>query len=572
MAGMTVPDLSIGSVQAEPLAGRAIPRLPDGVSADAFGESLGQAIDHSAEALQQHQQKVQLDADRTRVTDAKATLESGIVDLTHNPQTGALTKQGSDAISLGPQYLPQYDAQVSKIREGLTGKRQLQAFDQIAAERRSALTQTLDTHEYQQTQVYQNEVDKRGIASAQTLASSNYTSPDALQQARSDIVDIAHNSAERTGVHYSDPEGKKFIDQTVAQNLAGMHEQVLHSMLADGRIEQADQYWNANRGELGNQALPIRNMIDSQMHQKTATGDALKLALDVKGQTTDIGQQERILDQRFKAGDINADVHDMALQKLRADNAQRRSEQTESDRYFMGQIFDLKQKNPNVSITDLSPSQQSYMKARGLGPHVTALLKEGPVVDDSKLFNDQMRMSAEDPSGFAKQDMSIYRGQLTQPHWDHLVGLQTSVNRQDIAAMDQAKVLHNTVTDIKSGMAAAGLDLNPKPGAKADALNQFEASLRDSLIAAQNTKKAPLSRDEARQIGLGLLKDQTLSGTGFLFDTHKPVWQMTPEERAKSWTIPDDDRKQITEALTKRNQPVTEDAIQRLYKYAQGVR
>jgi hypothetical protein len=61
----------------------------------------------------------------------------------------------------------------------------------------------------------------------------------------------------------------------------------------------------------------------------------------VKGQGGDIAGQEKALDDQFKAGTINAEVHDMALQHLRADNSQRRSEQAESDKAMIGTVWDI---------------------------------------------------------------------------------------------------------------------------------------------------------------------------------------------------------------------------------------
>ena len=73
-----------------------------------------------------------------------------------------------------------------------------------------------------------------------------------------------------------------------------------------------------------------------------------------------------------------------------------------------------------------------------------------------------------------------------------------------------------------------------------------------------------------------MLKDRALSGTGVfgtsIGQTRKPVFEMTPAERAAPWEIPPADRAQIIEALKAQGKPVDEATIQRRYKFVNGVR
>jgi hypothetical protein len=82
-------------------------------------------------------------------------------------------------------------------------------------------------------------------------------------------------------------------------------------------------------------------------------------------------------------------------------------------------------------------------------------------------------------------------------------------------------------------------------------------------------------REQARAITLGALKDQALSGTGYfgttIGQTHKRVYEMSPDERAAPWAIPATDRQQITDSLKRQGLPTDEATIQRVYKTSQGV-
>jgi hypothetical protein len=237
----------------------------------------------------------------------------------------------------------------------------------------------------------------------------------------------------------------------------------------------------------------------------------------------------------------------MALQKLRADLAQRRSEESEEDKRVLGQVWKIRQGNPNATVADLPPSVVAYTQARGLGTHVDSILSQSNVMDDSRLYADLMSKSGNDAEGFANIDLTKFSGSLTQAHWNHLVEIQRSINKADTRAVEITKLQTQTVQNVRADMRAAGLDTGAKPGTNAaEKLAQFETSLHDTLVAENEARrvanKPPLSRDEARTLALGLLKDQALSGSGFLWDTHGPTYSVVDK-------IPAEERESIRQKL-----------------------
>jgi hypothetical protein len=284
---------------------------------------------------------------------------------------------------------------------------------------------------------------------------------------------------------------------------------------------------------------------------------------------------------RFKAGKIDADVHEMALQHLRADNAQRRAEQGESDKAMIGQVWDLARKGG--SITDLSPSQLAYVKQRGLGVHIDQMFKRADEATSTTASSTATSCACRPRTRPLREDGPVHVvGSLTKAHWNHLVGMQTSINRGDVKALDQRRSMHDAVQDARAQLLAAGHQ--PEPQAehrRGQAARPVPGVLYDALTTAQpdwQDKKLTRAqmRDEARKLTLGMLKDQALSGSGLLRhqrgpDAHAGV-EDDAEQRAAPWDIPQAERQQIVQALQKRGMPVTEDAVQRAYKLAQGVR
>lgn len=521
--------------------------------------------------------KQQADVNEGAVKDAHAQLVSSVSTVLHDPNTGFMNQLGKNAVDGYTNVQDTLSKLPENISAGLENDVQRKMFNQAAAITINSAISQAQQHSGQQTTKYELDSSQaRANASADAAVRSYNPIPGAdnslyRQSITTQQIEL-ESQADKLGITGKE---KELYVQHGADGKSGMaatYTQLVSHLLDNNQTQAAKDYLNQMSDQL---PIAVRDKLSEIIKVGQTKDDALGLAIDLKKHGT-IDQQEKSLDDMFKSGKITPEVHEMALQKLRADNSQRRSEQSENDRAIIGQVWDMSHKGQ--SLADLPTSTLNYIKTRGLGPQVDAIFKrDGEEQNDSKMFSDLSRMSADDPSGFVKMDLSTMSGQLSKSHFNHLIDVQTGINRQDIKAMDANKLVHDTIANTKSSLLAAGINLNVKPGtADADRLDQFETSMRDSLIAAQaNKKDAPLTRDEARNIALGILKDQALSGTGYFNDsfgvTHKPAWQMTPDEKAANWKVPDADRTQIIQSLNKNGIKPTEQAIQRAYKMSKGV-
>lgn len=505
----------------------------------------------------------------------------------------------------GKNALDSYDAAAKKIGEipqeltdGLTNPAQQQLVKHTAEMRALAAKGQLDAHKLQQASVYEDAASQTRIKVAQDSAATafnpvtdapaakfdheNPTANTAYQQYLQTIRSEAEDRADRKGLN--DPDLRAaFVKDSMAKayvNTLGHLIDKKGGTPADMKVAQG--YFDAVKDEL---PVEQQDKIRAVLEEGAAKDKAIDLAITL-GAKGGLSSQKKILDGMKTNGEINGTVYDMALQHLRATDSDRRVAQGEADHSLLGNVWDIARNGGK--ITDLSPSQLAYIKQRGLGTNIDAIFKQaepggaaGP--DDSKLFSDLSRMSAENPAGFIAMDLSTMSGQLSQAHWNHLVGVQTSINRQDVKGMEANKVVHTAIQDVKASLLAAGFDLTPKEGSEsAKNLEKFDANVRDQLIAAQTTwqerKLNPAQiREEARKIALGALKDETLTGTGFsvngstYFQTKLPIWKMSSEQRTAQWDISDADRTRIKAQLTAGGMPSSEANIQQYYKLEKGV-
>lgn len=191
-----VPTDEVGTVQQEPIAGRAIPRFDDSASPAEFGAGVGEGLEQAASHVQQMQDR----ADRSAVMALNTQATNTKNQLLFDPQNGAFGKLGANAINLPGSYEPQFDEAMQKIGQGAANPRQQQAFQQHAADERNQFSLLLNRHEYEQQQIAQDEIYKNAIASQAKNAELNYNSPSIVQQSKHAIAMLTDDYVGRKGL------------------------------------------------------------------------------------------------------------------------------------------------------------------------------------------------------------------------------------------------------------------------------------------------------------------------------------------------------------------------------------
>jgi hypothetical protein len=563
---------------------------------------LGQGMQKAGDELMAEATRQQININEAAAKDYDTKLMAGVQSVlygTPDAPGGYLNTKGKDAIDAFDAAAKTLGQLPQDLAKDLQNPAQAELVKNVAQQRIQSAIVHATTHRSQQSDVYVKTTGELRMKTAQDNAalaynpisdtpafdSENTASP--YQQYLATVQAEARELAMRNGV-----TEEKDVNAVVRDATAKAYMGTLAHLIdrkggnsADQKIAQA--FFDAVKKEL---PAADQDKVRSVLEAGAQKDEALTLALKIKGSISDIAAQEKALDDKFAAGDIKAEVHNMALQYLRADNSQRRSEETEADKAFIGKVWDTARKGGTLG--SLQPSDIDFIKRRGLGTQVDLIFKReerarkgDDSIDDTRLWSDLMRQMGDDPAGFASVDLFKVAPQLTNSHYDYLLKAQAGITRKDAraaAAVDAQKIATQAVTDTKAQLLASGFNLSPKPNTEAAKnLDTLTASLYDAVTKAQvdwADKKltAPQMREEARKITLGMVKDQALAGTGYFGTTigqkHKPVWKMTPEERAAPWDIPDNDRKSIADKLKAGGLPITDDNIQTYYKLSQGVR
>ena len=266
---MPLPDYQ-ASVEATGLPGRPYPRFPDYVSPEETGASIGEGIENAGSVENSVFQKQQAAAKvaenkaiETQVTDAHNQLQTLNLGLTHDPQTGAFTKQGKDAFGLTGQYLPQFESGAQQIIANTPNPAAQAHVQQAVDQFRTHLTEQLDAHELEQHKQFDLRTTQSSIKLAQQAAAENYNHPDIVASNHDTIAFSLGRLAKQQG--WSDDQ----LAEAKQESFSSMHSDVIDRMLADDKPQMAQHYLDTVKDEMdARTAWSAARTIDAHVKEK----------------------------------------------------------------------------------------------------------------------------------------------------------------------------------------------------------------------------------------------------------------------------------------------------------------
>lgn len=236
------------SLNAEPMTRVDAPELKDFTGEEIKG--LGTAVMGAGDATIKIGQRLQRDYDIAQAKAADNQLASFDENLLHDPDTGYLGKLKKDAIDTRTDVLKSRQDAYDKINDGLDNDVQRMMFDKTARLRTQHTQQLIDAHAMNQVKAYQHDELQAGLNVAIDAAVRNYPgwnqqdSQFSLEKAR--IEASVNGIADNAGVP-RDSDQHKEMQQAA---LTKVHTMVLDQMIVDEQPKQAQEYFDANKGQI----------------------------------------------------------------------------------------------------------------------------------------------------------------------------------------------------------------------------------------------------------------------------------------------------------------------------------
>ena len=541
-------------------------------------QKLGQQMVSAGSAFGEVAVKMQADVNEAKVKEADNAIADSIREVLHNPETGYLTQTGKAAIDSYKPAAEAIDKTLKSAGEGLENDAQKRMYAEVAMRRRQQALGMAETHVAQQTKQYNidatvaristNEKDMVAAAPAWKVPGSAYAIADATRR-----QEIEHLVEQKVGAN-ADPAIKDMarLEYNTRANVA-----VINDMLSRHQPKDAQEFFAAKMREIDPEKHDeIRKSLETASRQQNVLTYSDKLFASVKGYD---GQMKQV-QADFDAGKIDAQEREAIEHRVDHKRQTALSRQAEGEKWALGQAYDFLQKNPGKTADDLPPN--IYRSVLVHLPSLNSFVKaEGKVTTDPQTYYGLRSMAANSPEQFASIDLMASRSKVSESDWRHLVELQGQISKGDAKAMQQQRMLSGTLKSINAELAAAGIDVTPnantdKGKKQAEELAKFNNSLLQALDAKQTEVKRPLTFDEARQVGLGQLKQGWLQGSGIFFDDKKMAYQVTAEQAAKTpfittryGDIPVSARKEIEDSVKRsKGARATNAEVERIYQRA----
>lgn len=520
-----------------------------------------QGLQKQAIDLFQEQKK---NADQVAVLDADAQFRDKQNDILYNQQTGVLNKQGKDALGITEEASPKLRQAMGNIQDSLSDPAQKAAFQRMAQSRLEESDKIMQVHSRQEFQKYDTNLTDSSVDNEKNTAIQNYTDPDAVKLS----ISRANAMFEDYGSRHGMPD--EWVKDKQASITSNIQSGIITRMLDNGNDVQAQQYYKANKQDIsGDQVAAVEKQLEigstrgeslrradsiyNKLPDDATIGDAYDVTANIRDPKIRVATEER-LDKLFSI--------DAQSERQDKENA------TESATNIVAQSGDIHQV-PVETLSKMSPNA-----ILGLSRYAKSVTN-GYVQNDPNVYYkyETMATSKDDQTTFMNRNLQELRPALDDQHLNALIKLQQSLREKKGANSPELDDLRTQQSVVNDALGKIGIDpLNADDKANWTQANQFRDDVQrqiDNFKTQNNRSPVP---DEIQGMTDNLLVN-SITSRG-LWNSTSPSFQV-PANQPLQYDydqIPQNDLKQIRQALSSRGIAPTQSKIVDVYTQAQSRR
>jgi hypothetical protein len=538
-------------------------------------QELGQGLMKAGNAATQIAISAAEEAKRTRVADGMNKYVTGAtgLELEARQFRGRSALERPDGAALPDEYGKKLEDLAREIEQGLGNEAQKREFRMQAAPFGQRLRKSLSEHMVHQQRTFDKETDLATIETAQNRGALLWGDKKAVEEATGAIDFTLGQMAQREGWDDKIKEAKRI------EALSPMHGAILKSMIDIGKTDEARAYYEQNSAGMGLQlrANVMHAINTAEVDTRTQAG-AADLWAKHGGDITAALSEARTA---FAGKD-----EDGVVTRLKTYAHEAEAAKTQAAKQNSSTAWSLVVGTPSLSAIPKTlwaglPGEEQrqikdWVQAKARQREAEA---KGKFETDMQVYYGLRQMATENPSAFANLNLMKSSPYLKDNDLKHLMELQSQLSRSDARAMEQQRVVKNTLSLVKADAASVGIDLTPddRHPEKAKETAAFLARLTMSLDLAQAQKGQPLSSDEARVIGRNALRQEFEQGSGvFGFFQGKKLGYQIPDDRRDRFVVKpfadigEADRQRIETRIRADGRQPSPEEVERVY--SRGVR
>jgi hypothetical protein len=495
-------------------------------------------------------------ANQTALLKASNALSDWKNQRLYDPNGGALTIRGENAMPLPEQIRDEFDKIAGDLEAGLGNDDQKAAFQRMRSQEWQGIDLQVRRHVFGEMQEFRAGELKSHVENSVQAAMQNALDPRMVRVELEKAVTAIRTNGPTLGL------GPEMIEAQVRAVTSQTHVGVIGQLLAKENDKAASAYFEATKGQIeGTQLDNVMKALD----EGTARSESQKAADEI------IRAGGTLTQQREKARQIDdARLRDLVEQRIEHNAIVSEREEREAAEASMRQGYDVIDRTGDV--TAIQPVQwASYSGATRSAMLSYARQKAAgtPIQTDLPTYYALMQQAADTPEIFTSQNLLNYRHKLDDVEFKQLAGLQLSIKNADRNATEKDLAPFRTkVQLVDDTLALHGIDPNAKPDTpQGKAIAQLRRMVDRRVELLQAGGKKATNTDIQSEIDSLLAQNVTVPGSWWnIFPGGKPF--LNTEKRLLNLTaadIPTATREQIEQALRARNRPVSDAAVLDLY-------
>lgn len=476
--------------------------------------------------------QIQSDLDDAKTKELDIAFADRVRENLYNAETGYMNSVGKIAVDRRKTTEEAITKSRQEIEGNLQNDVQRVMFKQIADKRMLAARTEMDQHALRQLKVYNIGESKARIDNLMQDAVTN-SAGWSLDESQYRLFKTAmeseiKNMAALSGIAENTDQYKNMIKDTNTK----LHSLVLTRMIDSDKLDQARNYLKDYRGEINSDAL---NKIDKALEVGTFDAKTQELTESIMVEAkNDTATALALARQKLSGRE-----EDAVVQRLKTLETERIALRNQRNQDLGKQAWSFIMQGQNIPTTLQSQLiENNPEELRQIRDWQQAKARQARAEREQDGFGFDayyglVQMSLRDPDQFAALDLRKSEPYMSKSQLNALVGLQVNIGRQDNKAMQSQRVLDSTLKMIKSEVAAIGIDLTPKEGTKkAKDTAQFLGALSLALNDATAAKGSPLNNDEAKRIGMSMLREGIEQGSGIFgfFQSKKRGYQISTDQ------------------------------------------
>lgn len=547
-----IPKFDTPQVAQQGLSGA---RFTARANAEGMGGAIGRGLQQVAQVAEGVYRKEKQNADALAVMEADRRLSEWENNAIYDAQQGALTVKGKDALALPDRVIPDLDATIGEIAQGLANDDQKLAFRRMANARRSDVDRLLQRHAAREFEAYDAAETEAYLANSLEAAANNYTNPERIATELDRGTAAIRSRAARSG------EAPEVTRAKVDAFTSNAHVAVIDRMLATGEYRGAVEYLDANREDIAGTAV---DDVEKAVRAGTLRAEAQTLADDILAGTTDRAaalQAARAID--------DPEVRDSVVDRVNRRFAEREAIETERREAALEAASATVEQTGNLdgvpvtTLNQLTSAQRRALEVRSR--QVRAGVE--PVQDDKVWY----RFTQKTPDEIARMDLyTELRPYVDDVHWDRAVALQRDILEAKRGNGDATANVTSTLTfkdRLANTLVGAGL-FDKATGLKNDEAARYSRleteAARLVQLREQDLGRKATGNEIQEVLDQMVLQKVVIDPGRFSAERERLLVELAPED-LEDIVVPDDVRGRLENLARSMNRIVTPAQLARAY-------